>query len=761
MKLRFLLIAKSVLFSMMLCKLTDLKSYERNFIEPLPGDTIGDLLKKTNQPIHEMLCSIGKIKNSSGIISESGSYILGKNIEGNITIETEDVVLDLNKFQVYSTLDTTTLVTIKGSCKNISIINGTIKGSGDQTSSIPGILVESGASLIEIQNIKLIDLKNGIHFAGTQQAMIEKCYVTNCRFCDCKKAAVLSYTTECIFKHCNALACQESGFELYNSSLNKFEHCAVVGIENSTPDTPICGFSSTEGQSNLFSNCHVEGLSNTVTNSGVNATGFFLGSNEIESQITDCIANQIDCRGKGSTYGIKILASLELLSTYTLDWSGIGGHDLAYSVAWSPNGRHIAYAGQISHNSHSDIIVQVLDATTLIPTATFTLDSKTGNDMAYSVAWSPDGQHIAYAGQISYNSGSHIIVQTLDATTLVPTATFTLNWDTELAAAYSVAWSPDGQSIAYGGFVRNNSDTNIIVQTLDATTLIPTATFILDWAGIGGHDLAHAVAWSPDGKHIAYAGEVRESILTKIDIIVQVLDATTLIPTATFTLDGGTRDTDRAHSIAWSPDGQHITYAGQLTQNSDTNIIVQLLDATTLVPTATYILDWASVEDIDRARSVTWSPDGQHITYAGQLTQNSDTNIIVQLLDATTLVPTATYILDWASGENNDIAYSIAWSPNGKHVAYAGQVTQGSDEDIMVQILNFSSSPALKCSIITNKISNCTSDQTGIGLQGDDSNNLIIKNIAYNNDTNFSALSNIYTGGISGTPGNLQNISLP
>jgi len=270
--------------------------------------TIG-LLLKTTHALNEIRYSIGAIENKSETISEPGSYVLGQDIQGNLTINADDVVLDLNKCKVYSNIDTTTLITIKGGCRNIAIINGTIKGSGILNSLAHGIYIEPGANIIEVQNVKIMDVQHGIHFDGNQiDTPTQKCFITKCIFYNCKKAIVLNYVTKSIFKTCNALQCQETGFELYKSNLNRFEACQVLHMLNNDPDMPIFGFRSTLGSNNLFLHCIVKKLEKILSNATTNTTGFSF-EGEIGSRILNSLINNIKISGSGNAYGINLLES--------------------------------------------------------------------------------------------------------------------------------------------------------------------------------------------------------------------------------------------------------------------------------------------------------------------------------------------------------------------------------------------------------------------------------------------------------------------
>ncbi len=136
------------------------------------------------------------------------------------------------------------------------------------------------------------------------------------------------------------------------------------------------------------------------------------------------------------------------------------------SVAWSPDGKHIASAG---YNG-----VRVWNAAN-----GKNVFVHNGNPTGiYSFAWSSDGKYIASAdieGAYIWNAadGKNVFV-----------------YCDHLHGAYSIAWSPDGKRIAStnyeGVYIWNVADGKNIFVYCDEFLSVP-------------------VAWSPDGKHIALA----------------------------------------------------------------------------------------------------------------------------------------------------------------------------------------------------------------------------------------------------------------
>ncbi|HEY7415828.1 MAG TPA: WD40 repeat domain-containing serine/threonine-protein kinase, partial [Ktedonobacteraceae bacterium] len=172
------------------------------------------------------------------------------------------------------------------------------------------------------------------------------------------------------------------------------------------------------------------------------------------------------------------IATGKLISTYE-------GHEEegVRCLAWSPNSRTIVSGGENRG-------VHVWDAATGRKLAFY----RANNQSVYAVAWSPDGKQVASA---SSDDKVHL---------WEPTATE--RWSNHVVekailfyAGHSVrvgtlAWSPDGRSIASGG-----SDGTIHVW--DART--GGAIFI--YKGHSGD--INALAWSPDGTRIASVSEDR------------------------------------------------------------------------------------------------------------------------------------------------------------------------------------------------------------------------------------------------------------
>jgi WD40 repeat protein len=199
---------------------------------------------------------------------------------------------------------------------------------------------------------------------------------------------------------------------------------------------------------------------------------------------------------------------------------------VARFVAWAPDGRSIAtLAGDSNENGRIDI----WDATTARKTHSLAA-GRINFRGASAIAWNPDSGGLAFAGE------------TIQIWRLIfPWKALTLRAASKASSEVDqifLAWSPDGRSLA----VLECRHTTAREAALTVWEMATGKTRLTATRPYERTDLHKPLAWSPDGKRIAWGGPGAS-----------VWDVNG--PREEFAIAGhGTTAID----VAWSPDGQRV-----------------------------------------------------------------------------------------------------------------------------------------------------------------------------------------------------------
>ena len=205
----------------------------------------------------------------------------------------------------------------------------------------------------------------------------------------------------------------------------------------------------------------------------------------------------------------------------------VAGEGDDHDAAWSPDGRHVAFARVTDRGGDSSIFVADAEGSGL-------RQLTSGPHLDRQPAWSPDGTRIAFVRSVPRQGTSRIHVIDLETS-----GRRRLTDPVAGAADASPAWSPDGTRIAFSR-ARGGGLPEIYVMAADGSApLRLTSNDVLD----------ASPAWSPDGTRIVFERCCPDGSSEIYAIGVDGEGEANLTGSA-------------AHeaSPAWSPDGTRIAY---------------------------------------------------------------------------------------------------------------------------------------------------------------------------------------------------------
>jgi len=312
------------------------------------------------------------------------------------------------------------------------------------------------------------------------------------------------------------------------------------------------------------------------------------------------------------------------------------------SVAWSADGKRLALSKAGADGYHH---IQIVDALSGGEVLSF---AATKVETLWDLAWSPNGKRLA-------SSESENWVRVWDATTGQELLKFR-----HLGTVGRVAWSPDGKRLATASWAQR-------ISVWDLATGRETLT-------LRGHRNHVAfVSWSPDGNQLASAGD---------DGMVKVWDVRGKQESPA--MEGA-----RAVALAWSPQGRRLAWAGgrKVTlwdPKRGSEVLLSNVDAQQVAwspsgkhlavgkPGGFVVLDVEAHRemrtfpcgDVD---AISWSPDSTRL--AVTVVTSGERLVVTRVWD----VANGREVLSRSASKETNVnrMHALAWSPDGARVASA------------------------------------------------------------------------------------------
>lgn len=289
---------------------------------------------------------------------------------------------------------------------------------------------------------------------------------------------------------------------------------------------------------------------------------------------------------------------------------GVAQLNAASSSDVSPDGRHV-YTSSFDDNAVT--IFNRNETTgqlTFIESLRNGINGTSGLGGAYDVAVSPDGNHVFVAGSTDHSLSVFSRNSVDGSLTMLQQITDDVDGVDGLQGAYSIAISPDGNTV----YVTGSEDNALAVFSRNVTSgmLSFMEVHIDDTGSIANLAFPIEVVVSPDGENV-YVTSFDEAALT-------VFNRNTNTGALSFLEDevngeGGVNNMDGAYSVYVSPDGENVYATGSY----DNSVVVFNRNTSSgrISYVESHVDDMNGLDGLSGATTVAGKPDGSTIYVVG------------------------------------------------------------------------------------------------------------------------------------------------
>lgn len=352
------------------------------------------------------------------------------------------------------------------------------------------------------------------------------------------------------------------------------------------------------------------------------------------------------------------------------------------SVQVLPDGRHVVFIADLEVDNRKDAYVLDLGTAAATPVRINTRTAVEEGDVI-SLLPSPDGRKLAYRGDLVVNTQDEVFVADLSDPAHIPTPHRLTPAvpDGGDSIPDSMVWSADSQHLAFTGDLRTDGTNELYLADLSGPT--PTVQAV---SGVAHPDAVSR--WSPTSSHLYFTAEADTGTPRRQLWRVApgaVLAAPELVSGATLGPAVLRGDTAERNLKTWdvSPTGDHAFFTVDGAGDSIQLYLVNLSDLE--------VRNVPATNAEAKVRYGAWSPDGAHLAVAGDF--NTEDQIELALLNPAAAAPSYRTVSGTMIARGDVITYHrdnltrLRWSPDASKVAFiADKIIDGQDRLFIADI---------------------------------------------------------------------------